>query len=153
MRQMWDRNYLVVGVTLGDNANPVSILEGYAAGDTTDRYRQPGRLRIIDIPQQAACGNDEHPTWRRGATIGLKATQARTSLDGGAGMDTAMSSSYEFASGGVRVDLSRTSAQIKLRDGTALAFKPAQAIPTKPSGDTITNIEHMSLGSETSTTG
>ena len=59
-------------------------------------------------------------------------------LDGGAGMDTAF---FEYVGGGVRVDLSRTSAQIDF-DGTH-GFQASTSNPNEAAGDTITNIEHI----------
>ena len=59
-------------------------------------------------------------------------------MDGGAGMDTAF---FEYVGGGVRVDLSRTSAQIDF-DGTH-GFQASTSNPNDAAGDTITNIEHI----------
>ena len=112
-----------VSVELGDNADPAVVSEGWATDDSLTNINNV----IGSEADDTLVGNS--------AANNLEGGAGADTLMGGAGADTA---SYEFASEGVRVDLSRTEAQIDF-DGThGFSANNNEAV-----GDTITDIEHI----------
>ena len=123
-----------VSVELGDNANPATVSKAWAAGDTLTNFNNV----IGSEADDTLTGNNVANTLRGGAGADtLTGGEGADTLTGGAGEDTA---SYEFASEGVRIDLSLTTGTAQTNFATNHGFS---ANTNEAVGDILTEIQHI----------
>ena len=105
---------LLALLELGSGTTPATVSEAWAAGDTLTNFNNVIGSEADDTLR----GDNQDNILSGGAGADTLTGGEADTLTGGAGEDTA---SYEFASEGVRVDLSRTEGKSTLTERTALA--------------------------------